>query len=68
MKRSSVVFSVTAMLALGGCRLVDDDWGSSTPTADNVALAVPASTQSALTARPPCGDRTASRSTRTPGA
>ena len=50
MKRSSVVFSVTAMLALGGCRLVDDDWGSSTPTADNVALAVPASTQSALTA------------------
>jgi len=38
------------MLALGGCRLVDDDWGGSTPTADNVALAVPASTQSALTA------------------
>src|SRR4029078_13742352 len=51
MKRSSVVFSVTAMLALGGCRLVDDDWGGSTPTADNVVLAVPAgSTQSALTA------------------
>ena len=50
MKRSSVVFSITAMLAFGGCRLVDDDWGSSTPTADNVALAVPASTQSALTA------------------
>ena len=38
------------MLALGGCRLVDDEWGGSTPTADNVALAVPASTQSALTA------------------
>jgi len=50
MKRSSVVFSVTAMLALGGCRLMDDDFGGSTPTADNVALAVPASTQSALTA------------------
>jgi hypothetical protein len=50
MKRSPVVFSVTAMLALGGCRLVDDDWGGSTPTADNVALAVPASTGSALTA------------------
>ncbi len=51
MKRSSVVLSVSAMLALGGCRLVDDDWGGSTPTADNVALAVPASsTQSALTA------------------
>jgi len=51
MKRSSVVLSVSAMLALGGCRLVDDDWGGSTPTAENVALAVPASsTQSALTA------------------
>src|SRR3954451_8291485 len=50
MKRSSVVFSVTAMLAVGGCRLVDDDWGGSTPTADNVALAVPASARSALTA------------------
>ena len=50
MKRSSVAFSITAMLALGGCRLVDDEWGGSTPTADNVALAVPASTQSALTA------------------
>ncbi len=50
MKRSSVVFSVTAMLALGGCRLMDDDFGGSTPTAENVALAVPASTQSALTA------------------
>jgi hypothetical protein len=50
MKRSSVVFSVTAMLALGGCRLMDDDFGGSTPTAENVALAVPASTQGALTA------------------
>jgi hypothetical protein len=43
MKRSSVVLGVTAMLAVGGCRLVDDDWGGSTPTAENVALAVPAS-------------------------
>jgi hypothetical protein len=50
MKRSSVVFSVTAMLALGGCRLVDDEWGGSTPTAENVVLAVPASGRSALTA------------------
>ncbi len=38
------------MLALGGCRSWTTTWGSSTPTADNVALAVPASTQSALTA------------------
>ena len=54
MKRSSVVFGMTAMLAgtsLAGCKLMDDDFAGSTPTAENVALAVPASTrQSALTA------------------
>ncbi len=54
MKRSSVVFGLTAMLAgtsLVGCKLMDDDFAGSTPTAENVALAVPASTQqSALTA------------------
>jgi len=53
MKRSSVVFGMTAMLAgtsLVGCKLMDDDFAGSTPTAENVALAVPASTQSALTA------------------
>ena len=52
MKRSSVVLTVTAMLALGGCRLADDgEFAGSTPTAENVALAVPAgsTTQSALT-------------------
>lgn len=51
MKRSSVLFSVTAMLAVAGCRLADDgEFAGSTPTAENVALAVPASTtQSALT-------------------
>ena len=113
MKRSSVVFGLTAMLAgtsLVGCKLMDDDFASSTPTAENVALDVPASTQRALTAGDgtkvsallgeeassyqltravtgivngarrssasrrrastatrPSGDRTASRSTRTPG-
>src|SRR4051812_7522597 len=53
MKRSSVVFSVTAMLAVGGCRMMDgNEFAGSTPTAENVALAVPAGTaaQSALTA------------------
>ena len=52
MKRSSVVFRVTAMLAVGGCRIMDgNEFAGSTPTAENVALAVPAgSTQSALTA------------------
>jgi hypothetical protein len=49
MKRLSVVLGVTAMLALGGCKMMDDDWAGSTPTAENVALDVPASTQSALT-------------------
>jgi hypothetical protein len=52
MKRSMVLCSVTAMLALGGCRLADDgEFAGSTPTAENVALAVPASAtaQSALT-------------------
>ncbi len=49
MKRSSVVLSVTAALALGGCRLMDDDFAGSTPTAENVALDVPASKQGALT-------------------
>jgi hypothetical protein len=51
MKRSSVLFlSLTAMVAIGGCKLDDGDFGGSTPTAENVALAVPASTQGALTA------------------
>ena len=52
MKRSSVVGSVTAMIALGGCQMMDNDFAGSTPTAENVALSVPAngSTQSALTA------------------
>jgi hypothetical protein len=35
---------------MSGCKLGDDDWAGSTPTAENVALAIPASTQSALTA------------------
>jgi hypothetical protein len=52
MKRSSVLCSVSAMLALGGCMIPEaGDFAGSTPTAENVALAVPASTtQSALTA------------------
>ena len=50
MKRSSVVFSLTAMVAIGGCRIEDGEFGGSTPTAENVALAVPATTQGALTA------------------
>ena len=56
MNRSSVL-SLTAMLAgVGlssmGCRPVDDgEFAGSTPTAENVALAVPATTQSALTSR-----------------
>ena len=49
MKRSSVVLSVTVALAMGGCRLMDDDFAGSTPTAENVALDVPASKQGALT-------------------
>jgi len=53
MKRSPVVFGIAAMLAgtsLVGCKLMDDEFAGSVPTAENVALAVPASTQSALTA------------------
>jgi len=52
MKRVSVIGSVTAVLALGGCQVMDNDWAGSTPTAENVALNVPANgtTQSALTA------------------
>jgi hypothetical protein len=53
MKRFSVVGSLTAMLALGGCKMLDGgEFAGSTPTAENVALAIPASgnTQSALTA------------------
>jgi hypothetical protein len=51
MKRFSVVGSLTAMLALAGCQMMDNDFAGSTPTAENVALAIPASsTQSALTA------------------
>ena len=49
MKRSSVVLGVTVALALGGCRLMDDDFAGSTPTAENVAFDVPASKQGALT-------------------
>jgi len=52
MKRSLVLGSVTAALALGGCMIGEgNDFAGSTPTAENVALAVPASgtTQSALT-------------------
>src|SRR4029453_18902566 len=44
MKRFSVVGSLTAMLALGGCKMMDGgEFAGSTPTAENVALAVPAS-------------------------
>ena len=52
MKRFSVVGSLTAMLALAGCQMMDNDFGGSTPTAENVALSIPASgsSQSALTA------------------
>ena len=53
MKRFLVVGPVTAMLALGGCKIMDGgEFAGSTPTAENVALAIPASgsTQSALTA------------------
>ena len=51
MKRSLVLGSVTAMLALGGCMMGEgNDFAGSTPTAENVALAVPAgTTASALT-------------------
>ena len=33
MKRSSVLFSLTALVAIGGCKLDDGDFGGSTPTA-----------------------------------
>jgi hypothetical protein len=49
MKRSSVVLGATAMLAIAGCKLPDDDFAGSTPTAENVSLDVPANAQSALT-------------------
>src|SRR6185312_179624 len=52
MKRFSLVSSLTAMLALGGCKMIDgSEFAGSTPSAENVALAVPANgnTQSALT-------------------
>jgi hypothetical protein len=51
MKRFSVVSGITAMVALAGCiPKGDNEFEGSVPTAENVALDVPASTQSALTA------------------
>jgi hypothetical protein len=42
MKRSAVLFSVSAMVAFAGCAMGDNDYEGSVPTAENVALAVPA--------------------------
>jgi hypothetical protein len=48
MKRSSVLLSVSAMVALAGCvPLGDNDYQGSVPTAENVSLAVPAGTTAA---------------------